>query len=446
MPSPYDGLMFLLCLAASTFFSGSEAVLMSLVPERTKQLSNQKGPYASLFNYLSTRQNELLVTILIGNNVANIGAASLSATMAAQIFDNRALGISIGITTILILFVGEIIPKTVARNHSESLIVPVLRILQSLNFLLTPLIWAVMFIIKKMLGPLAVVSGRLITQSDIEYLVERAEEDKTIDSKQIELLNSILEFPTIKVKDIMIPRSKIKFLKKEAPFEEVMQLVGTDLHTRYPVCEGELETILGFIHVKDLAFIRGKNKETFSLEKIVKRPFFVYEQMKIQAVFDYMNREKVHMAFIKDETGLIVGLITLEDIIEEILGDIIDEHDDEEDINLNSSQKIDWTKGILLDADISIRELDSEYNLELPLSDSYSTFAGFLLSQLEDDLCVEGKLIEWNDLIFELKEVEESQIKKVFIKRQLKETSSLSSDSSNLNKALTSAAKKFSLF
>src|SRR5690606_17381010 len=135
-----------------------------------------------------------------------------------------------------------------------------------------------------------------------------------------------------------------------------------DTHSRYPGCEGSLDNTIGFLHVKDLAFIRGEEKKNFSFEKNLKRPFFVYEHMKIQAVFDYMNRKKVHLALVKDENGLVVGIITLEDIVEEILGEIQDEHDRDKAAILKEYSEDDLRTGVVVEGSISLRDLYNDYD------------------------------------------------------------------------------------
>ena len=148
----------------------------------------------------------------------------------------------------------------------------------------------------------------MVTSDDIEFMINKAEKEKTMDSKQIDLLSSILEFPTIKVKDIMIPRTKINYCQKSWNYNQVLNYLKETANTRYPVCDGELEDIIGFLHVKDLAFVPDDQKKNFKFEKILKAPFFVYEHMKIQAVFDHMNKKKVHLALVKDENGTVAGV------------------------------------------------------------------------------------------------------------------------------------------
>ncbi len=414
MYETYELVALFICLIGSAFYSGSEAVLLSIGIDRAKQLMDEGGHHQKAMDFMANKPNEILTTILVGNNLVNVLAASLATTISARTFKSDALGISVGITTILILFFGEIIPKTFARAHAERLSTSVIRILQANYYLLYPLISSVTWFIQKILGNSSHISGRLITKDDIEYMVNRAEKEKTMDSKQIGLLNSILEFPTIKVKDIMIQRSKVKFIQKNDSFDDIIKMIKNDNHSRYPVCNETLDDIVGFLHVKDLSYVQFEDRNNFQVSKHLKKPFFVYEHMKIQAVFDHMNKKKVHLALIKDENGLIVGIITLEDIIEEIFGEIQDEHDTEEDID-QSNVKHNLEEGVVVDGGIQIRDLYTDYDIKIPLNDNFSTLTGFILDMLGNNFPEEGQIIVWQGLSFELSKVVNFEIVKIKI-------------------------------
>ncbi len=409
-------LLLMVCIVGSGFFSGSEAVLMSLGIDRAKQLIEQGGSKSKAMEFMIDRPNELLTTILVGNNVVNILAASVTTSIATRIFKSDAVGISTGVVTIIILIFGEIIPKTFARTHAEKLSVFIIYVLRLKYYILYPIIQGMVVVIKAVLGENAELTGRLVTKNDIEYMISKAEQDKTMDSKQLDLLNSILEFPTIKVKDIMIPRLEVKYIQNTFNFREIIDFVDVDNYSRYPVCEGELENTVGFLHVKDLAFVRGEDKQKFAVSDYLKEPFFVYEHMKIQAVFDYMNRKHVHLALVKDENGLVVGIITLEDIIEEIVGEIQDEHDDEEQAIVQEQLEKDLNEGITIEGTLSLRDLYGEYDLKIPLNDNYSTVAGFLLDMLGNNFPEEGQIIVWEGYSFDLIRVEDYEIREIKVK------------------------------
>lgn len=396
----------------SAFFSGAEAALMSLPHEKAKQIADEHGLDSWAMNHWLAKPNDILTTILIGNNFVNILIASLSTAIAQRYFDNDALAISVGVTTILILIFGEIAPKTIARGKAEKVAPICVAILMGFYYALYPIVKIFMKVIQLVLGKNAHVSSRSVTRDDIEIMVEMAEEGKSIDSKQIDLLNSILEFPSIKVKDIMVPRTSIEAIQKDADFEEIITLVREVAHSRYPVYAEDLDEVLGFLHVKDLSFVSDKERLTFNVAKYLKPPFFVYEHMKIQAVFDHMNRKKVHLALVKDENGIVVGMLTLEDIMEEIFGEIQDEHDDEQD----EIPGVKSEEGVLVPSTISLRDLYNEFDIKIPLNDNYSTLNGFLMEQLGNSFPKKGHFIIWDGFSFELVRVKNAEIKEVKIK------------------------------
>ena len=226
--------------------------------------------------FMILRPSELLSTILVGNSIANILAGSLTTSLTATYTGSNIIGLALGATTIVIILFGEILPKTIGRNHAEKLSVIAIRTLQVMFYLLYPAIKSIVWFINTILGDNAELTGRMVTKDDIEFMISKAEKEKTMDSKQIDLLSSILEFPMIKVKDIMISRMHVNYLQKDSTYEEMMTYVRETGNSRYPVCDGELENIVGFMHVKDLAFLTDDQKKNFKLEKLLKPPLFVY--------------------------------------------------------------------------------------------------------------------------------------------------------------------------
>lgn len=412
MSSDQEILVLIVSLGLSAFFSGAEAALMSLPHEKAKQIAEEHGLDTWAMKHWLAKPNDIVTTILVGNNFVNILIASITASISQRLFSNDAIAISVGVTTIVLLLFGEILPKTFARGRSEKVAPLCILILMGFYYALYPIVKAFMFVIKLVLGENANMRGRMVTADDIEVMVEMAEEERTIDSKQIDLLNSILEFPSIKVKDIMVPRTSIEAIKKESNFEEIIQLVREVAHSRYPVYQEDLDEVLGFLHVKDLAFVNVDERRNFDVSKYLKPPFFVYEHMKIQAVFDHMNRKKVHLALVKDENGIVVGMLTLEDIMEEIFGEIQDEHDDEED----EIPGVKSEEGVLVPSTISLRDLYNEFDIKIPLNDNYSTLNGFLMEQLGNSFPKKGHLIIWDGFSFELVRVKNYEIKEVKIK------------------------------
>lgn len=412
MSQDQEFLILFVSLVLSAFFSGAEAALLSLPHEKAKQRADEHGFDSWAMEKWIKDPNDILTTILVGNNFVNILIASLSAAITERYFSNDSLAISVGATTLIILLFGEIAPKTVGRGRAEKVAPYAIMVLVGVYYCLYPIVKTFVKIISLVLGKNATVRGRLVTKDDIEIMVEMAEEEKSMDSKQIDLLNSILEFPSIKVKDIMVPRTGIEAIKKTAQFSELIRTVRDVAHSRYPVYDEDLDDVLGFLHIKDLAFMNPEEQRNFDVTKYLKPPFFVYEHMKIQAVFDHMNRKKVHLALVKDENGIVVGMLTLEDIMEEIFGEIQDEHDDEQDL----IPGIESEEGVMVPSTISLRDLYNEFDIEIPLNDNYSTLNGFLMEQLGNSFPKKGHIIIWDGYSFELLKVKNYEIKEVKIK------------------------------
>lgn len=407
----WEFLGFAFLLLCSAFYSGSEAVLMSIGPDRIEQLIQEGGREAKLFSFMRQKANELLITILVGNNIVNVWLAAMATAIFARVFGSAAVGMTVFFITLLILIFGEITPKIFFRNNAEKIAVPVLYFLRLNYWVLFPVVRAIFTVVHKFFGSSLALQGRLVTKDDIEFMVNKAEMERTMDSKQVELLSSILEFPTIKVKDIMIGRDQVKYIDASWGHAEILRLVQEDVHSRYPVADGNLDKIIGFMHVKDLAFI--DDALNFDLRKIMRPPFFVYEHMKIQAVFDHMNRRKVHLAIVKNEGGLVVGIITLEDIIEQIVGEIGDEHDEQADL---PPAEVNLEGGALVEGKTLLLDLNDDYGIEIPPSDNYSTLSGFILDLLGNSFPKLGQIIVWEGYSFELHKIMHGEILEVIIR------------------------------
>lgn len=437
----FEIFLIVLCLGLSAFFSASEAVVMSMTVERTKQLIEEGGKKATALKFLISHPTELLTTILVGNNLVNTLVASLVTIVVSKMSVDYAIAIASGAATLVILVFGEIGPKAFARSNPEPMVHFVVTVLKLNYFLLFPVIKPLSIVIKRILGKNATVRGRVVTTDDIEFLVTQAEEHQSIDAKHIDLINSILEFPLIRVRDIMVPRPQVDAIDIKASVDEIFKTVKQHEFSRYPIYDDTLDNIVGFIHIKDFLLAR-ESKPNAQLKDFIKQPFFVYDQMKIQSVFDRMNRNKVHMAVVKQETGTMVGIVTLEDIMEQIFGEITDEHDQEPQGEISSGRNIE--EGIVISGNIPLRDLDQEFDIHIPMSEAYSTVTGFLLELLGNHFPKQNQIIYWDDYSFELTKVINYQIEQVTIKRTRQRSSEgdeeedLGNSSSKSNKSSAS--------
>lgn len=430
-------LLIIVCLALSAFFSASEAVVMSISVERTRQLIEEGGKKANALRFLISHPTEILTTILVGNNLVNTVVASLVTVIVSKLSFDYAIAIASGGATLIILIFGEISPKSFARSNAESMVYFSVTVLRFVYFVLFLVVKPLSVLIKRILGKNAILRGRVVTTDDIEFLVTQAEENQSIDAKHIDLINSILEFPLIRVRDIMVSRVHIDAIDINASENEILKTVRHHQYSRYPIFDGSLDNIVGFIHIKDFLLAR-ESRPTVQLKDFLKTPFFVYDQMKIQSVFDRMNRSKVHMAIVKSETGTMVGIITLEDIMEQIFGEITDEHDKETPSDATKKKNIE--EGVLISGNTPIRDLDQNFDIQIPSSEAYATVTGFLLELLGNHFPKQSQIIYWDDYSFELTKVVNYQIDQVTIKK-IRHTPSnngsdtnRSSDSSSSNK------------
>lgn len=439
----FELFLIVVCLVLSAFFSASEAVVMSMSVERTKQLIEEGGKKGNALKFLISHPTELLTTILVGNNLVNTLIATLVTVVVSKLSVNYAIVVASGAATLAILVFGEISPKAFARSNAEPLVYSVVTILKMTYYSLYIVVKPLSIIIKKVLGNNATVRGRVVTTDDIEFLVTQAEEHQSIDAKHIDLINSILEFPLIRVRDIMVPRPKVDAIDIKASVDEIMKTVKQHEFSRYLIYDDTLDNVVGFIHIKDFLLAR-ESRPNAQLKDFIKQPFFVYDQMKIQSVFDRMNRNKVHMAVVKQETGTMVGIITLEDIMEQIFGEITDEHDQE--TPRNSQNISNMEDGIVISGNTQLRDLDQEFDIHIPMSEAYSTVTGFLLELLGNHFPKQSQIIYWDDYSFELTKVVNYQIDQVTIKRTRQQSSEGEDDVVVSNSKSSKSSVSFSPF
>ena len=433
----FEILLIVVALICSAFFSASEAVVMSISVERTKQLIEEGGKKADALRFLISHPTEILTTILVGNNLVNTLVASLVTVIVSNLSFHYAIAVASGAATLVILIFGEISPKAFARSNAESFVQFVVYILRIAYVFLYPVVKPLSIFIKRILGKNATVKGRVVTTDDIGFLVTQAEEHQSIDAKHIDLINSILEFPLIRVRDIMVPRPQVDAIDIHSTDEEIVNTFKQHEFSRYPIYQDTLDNIVGFIHVKDYLLAR-ENKPNVLLKELMKQPFFVYDQMKIQSVFDRMNRNKVHMAVVKQETGTMVGIITLEDIMEQIFGEITDEHDQEAPGEVKKVRSLE--EGIVISGNTPLRDLDQEFDIHIPISEAYSTVTGFLLELLGNHFPKQHQIIYWDDYSFELTKVVNYQIEQVTIKRTRQHSSDGTDEMNSVQKTHKSSA------
>lgn len=412
-----------LCFLGSCFFSGAETALTSLSQIQAEKLANGKSWWGRSIRVWIKMPNRLLATNLLGNTLVNVAAATIATSLFTQYFPSINLVIVTSALTIGILIFGEIAPKMLARTFPEKIAPVVCRLLIVLNILFSPITQVItkgIVLVLRLFG-IILPSRKVINSSDIEAMVLMANREGSMEMNKSKILSSVFEFSKRRVKDIMIPKDAISALPVDSGLLEALDFVRHENHSRYPVYKGSLDRIIGFLHARDLfgvlksyGFASDTDRpplENFSLRTCLRRAFFVSDQAMISHVLNEMKRKRIHLAIVKDEWGNVVGLVTLEDILEEIFGEIEDEHDEGEERPVVDL----FEMGIEVDGDISIVDLKSRYEIDIDPSESYSTVNGFLQHYASHQQLTAKTVIIWKNYVFTILSVSEGEVDRVRI-------------------------------
>ncbi len=392
-------------LALSAFFSSSETAMMSVNKIRVRNLAEAGLSQAQILTKILDNQSKMLSAILIGNNVVNISASSLMTVIVTRAFGDKYVGLATGILTLLVLIFGEITPKTSATLYSESM---ALRSAKSIYFImqvLTPVI----FIVDKMsLGVLLLLhidpnkKQDAITEDELRTIVEVSHEEGVIESDEKKMIYNVFDFGDSVAKDIMVPRIDMTFIDVNATYEEVIEVFRQEKYTRYPVYEDTTDNVIGIINIKDLLLI--EHEKEFKLRDYLREPLYTYEFKKTAELMVELRKTQNNIAIVLDEYGATAGLITLEDMLEEIVGEIRDEYDeDEEDL----IKKIN-PKEYVVEGAMKLDDLNDQLGLQLE-SEDYDSIGGFIIGLL-DHLPEEGEEVTYQNLRLVVDKVERNRI------------------------------------
>ncbi len=400
-----------LLLILSGFFSGSETALISLNKIRLRKLITEGHKNALILEKLLKRPNKMLATILVGNNLVNIAVAAIITSLAIDAFTNQAVGIATGIATILILIFGEVVPKSFATKNAEKISLLVARPIHITVLLLSPIVELLTVLtdaIIKVLGG-ARIHYPFVSEEELRLLMDLGAEEGVIEEEEKEMIHGVFEFGDTLVKEIMTPRTDIRRVKSSAGFDEVLGFVMETGHSRVPVYEGSIDNIIGILYAKDL-FQCMQDRKGFELRKILRPAYFVPETKKLTDIFKEMRVRKVQIAIVLDEYGGTSGLVTLEDLLEEIVGDISDEYDIEE-----RPLHIINEDTIIVDARMLIEEVGDLLGVKIEKSEQDSI--GGLVFTLFDRIPKEKDSIESQGLMFTVEQMIGKRISKVKVTR-----------------------------
>ena len=387
----------------SAFFSSAETALTTVNRVRLKTLADEGNKRAVTAIHVLDKYGKMLSAILIGNNIVNLTASSLATTFAIRI--NLTVGIATGILTIVILILGEIVPKNMAMVYSERLALFYAGIISGLMKLMTPVIFAVDLLANGIMKVLHIDRNlhTAMTENELRTYVEVSHEDGVIESEEREMIYNLFDFSDAVAKDIMIPRIDMASISEDAGYDEVMALFKECMYTRIPVYREDKDNIIGLINIKD--FILVTDKESFQIGDILREAYYTYEYKKTADLMMEMREKRVNVSFVLNEYGATVGMITLEDLIEEIVGEIRDEYDEDEEELIREVGEREY----LVEGSMKLDDINDQLGTDF-WSEDYDSIGGLLIENL-DRLPEDGETITLeNGITLQVKGINQNRI------------------------------------
>lgn len=402
-------LAFLIILSA--FFSSAETAFVSVNQIRMRSLAEDGSKRAKRVLKITADSSRMLSAILIGNNLVNISASSLATTISLALWGNRAVSIATGILTLVVLVFGEISPKTVATAYADRLALMYSKIILGLMYILTPVIFIINKVAKAFLFILGFNPNRhkaSITEDELRTIVDVSREEGVIESEEHEMINNVFDLDDTQVKDIMIPRIDMTCISIDSTYEDIINIFREFKYTRLPVFENSADNVIGIINVKDLLLCEDTVK--FHVKDILRKPYFTFEFKKISELLDELKKSSNSFAIVVDEYGQTVGMVTLEDLLEEIVGEIRDEYDEDEEDDIVKISDSEY----ILSGSARLNDLANVFELpdEDEDSEDFDSLGGLIVKYLER-LPQTGDVVELTGLKFEVMECDKNRITKV---------------------------------
>ncbi len=412
------------CLVFAAAFSGSETAITALGSLKAKHIIDNDNRAVRQLTLWLNHPGRVLTTILIFNNLFHILSSALATDFAARHFESQAIGIATGTMTFLILIFVEVIPKSFAKSHADTLAIPCLKIIYAIYLCIAPIVWAFSEFARHVVRLLGGTrkDAPPITEEELEFLVNVGERAGVLEGTKKEMIVGVFEFDETKVREIMTPRPDVMWLPMDASFDDALRVTIESGMSRLPVCDRTgIDHVIGILLVKDLLKVareNSKGKNEFSLRRIIREPYYVPESKAIMDVFKELKSTKNHIAVVVDEHGGTAGLVTMEDILEEIVGEIQDEYDVEEAEILELESGIfDVAGSYNIDEFLEFFEL-TEDMLDQKPEEGIDTIAGWIVSLL-GELPEVGKTVRIGPLSIEVSDVERQRIKRLRVSRIL---------------------------
>jgi len=400
-------------IGLSGFFSGLEVALVNIRKSKVVQLLNEKKKGSKALYKLKMNPSWMMSSVNLGNNLVNVGASALATSLAIRLFGDDGLGIAVGVMTFLILVFGEITPKTYCNANSTKIALRYAPVLLAFSYVFYPVVKFFQIITKgvvKLTGSSSTPPP--ITEDEIRGVIEQGLEEKAIEKDEMELVHGALKFDDTVIRSVMTPRTKMFTLNSKMLLFEALPQINQSGHSRIPIYGQTHDDIVGFIHARDILKELEKDNKMISLEQIARKPVFASQEKMVSSLLKEMQGRRTHMAIVVDEHGSVEGLVTLEDLVEEIVGEIEDETDLPRPIGY---EKIDHDT-IITNGDIEIDTINEIFKTTVPEGDDYASLNGLLHERLQD-IPQEGDKVELEELRIIVEKVSKNVPQKIRIER-----------------------------
>lgn len=409
-------LTLVLLIGLSAFFSSAETALTTVNKIRVRTLAEAGNKNAIILTKILENQSKMLSAILVGNNVVNLSASSMSTTLAMSIWSNKAVGIATGILTLVILVFGEISPKTVSTLYSETISLKYAKFIYGFMTITTPVIYVVNVLSMAFLRLIHVDPNRkhdAITEDELRTIVEVSHEEGVIETEEKKIINNVFDFGDSVAKDIMIPRIDMVMVEVNATYDELLDIFREEKYTRMPVYEETTDNVIGIINMKDLILV--EKHDNFSIRELLREPIYTYEYKNTAELMVEMRQTSNNMIIVLDEYGATAGMITLEDLLEEIVGEIRDEYDEDEEQELVELGPGEY----VVEGSMKLDDLNDQLDLELE-SEDYDSIGGLIIGQL-DRLPEEGEEVICDGIRLVVESLDKNRIDRVHMYIPLEE-------------------------
>ena len=400
-------------IGLSGFFSGLEVALVGVRKSKVVQLLNEEKKGAKALHKLKTNPSWMMSSVNLGNNLVNVGASALATSVAIRMFGDEGLGIAVGIMTFLILIFGEITPKTYCNANSTKIALRYAPVLLGFSYAFYPVVKFFEVVTK---GVVRLTGSSYapppITEEEIKGVIDQGLEEKALEKDEMELVHGALKFDDTVIRSVMTPRTKMFTLNSKMLLFEALPQINQSGHSRIPIYGETQDDIVGFIHARDVLKELEKDNEVVSLEQIARKPVFASQEKMVSSLLKEMKGRKTHMAIVVDEHGGVEGLVTLEDLLEEIVGEIEDETDL---TRTRGYERIDQDT-IDTNGDIEIDIVNEIFKTSVPEGDDYATLSGLLHERLQD-IPQEGDKVEVEDLRIVVEKVSKNIPQKIRIEK-----------------------------